>query len=179
MLRTVPCVLWYRYAARVPREHRRVPSALVPLEHPNAYPVVLCARLVAAVHAHRQAQRQVGHGLLGLPNRNGMAKLTKPGEWAHRHILGVQAGPSVRFEGRRASGKKRSRRWARQVRIEKPRVKRVGTGRQARSKRPHRACDVCTETCKGAARRAWQRSVRWRAGHGMATKPPRPAWLCT
>jgi hypothetical protein len=51
---------------------------LVPLEYPNACaPFVLCARLVAAVPAHRHAQRQVGHGFLGLPNQNGIPKLQK------------------------------------------------------------------------------------------------------
>jgi hypothetical protein len=34
------------------------------------YPVVLCAGLVAAVHAHRSAHWQVGHGFLGLPKPN-------------------------------------------------------------------------------------------------------------
>ena len=37
---------------------------------------------VAAVHAHRQAQRQVGHGFLGLPNRTGYPKLQSPGKRA-------------------------------------------------------------------------------------------------
>ena len=64
----------------------------VPLEYPGVCPVVLCARLVAAVHAHQLAQWQVGHGFLGLPTQNGMAKLTKPGERAHRHSLGVYRG---------------------------------------------------------------------------------------
>jgi hypothetical protein len=52
-----------------------------------------------------------------------MAKLTKPGKQVHRYSLKV-GEPRER---------KRSRRWARQVCIEKPRVNRVGTGRQARS----------------------------------------------
>jgi hypothetical protein len=42
------------------------------------FPVALCARLVAAVHAHRNAQWQAGHGFLGLPNPNGISKLQSP-----------------------------------------------------------------------------------------------------
>ena len=42
------------------------------------YPVVLHARLVAAVHAHRQAHWQVGDGFLGLPHPNGIPKLDRP-----------------------------------------------------------------------------------------------------
>jgi hypothetical protein len=53
------------------------------------YPVVLCARWVAAVHAHRNAQRQVGHGVLGLPKPKRDGETAKPGERAHRHSFGV------------------------------------------------------------------------------------------
>ncbi len=52
------------------------------------YPVVLCARLVAAAHAHRQAQWQVGHGFLGLPNGRD-TKTAKPGERGHWHTLSL------------------------------------------------------------------------------------------
>ena len=37
---------------------------------------------MAEVRAHRQAQQQVGHGFLGLPNRNGMAQLQSPAKRA-------------------------------------------------------------------------------------------------
>jgi hypothetical protein len=43
---------------------------------------------LVAVPAHRQAQRQVGHGFLRLPRRNGMAKAVKPGKKARGKIGG-------------------------------------------------------------------------------------------
>jgi hypothetical protein len=51
-----------------PGEHRGVSSVECRLMYPNVCPVMLCARSVAAVHAHRQAQRQVCDGFLGLSN---------------------------------------------------------------------------------------------------------------
>ena len=79
---------------RVPREYRRVPAALVPLECPGVYPVMPCACLVAAVQAHRQAQRQVGHGFLGLPKPNGVVKLQSP-----ENKLGKKDGGVRRVHG--------------------------------------------------------------------------------
>ena len=60
---------------------RVYPGGVIPLGYAVSVPRVPMQRLfsatgppsnlVAAVHAHRQAQWQVGHGLLGLPNRTG------------------------------------------------------------------------------------------------------------
>ena len=130
------------------------------LEYPDVCPAVLCAGLVAAVHAHRQAHWQVGHGFLGLPNRT----IERA-----RHSLG----------GRRGSGEKPRRRSARQVcqvRIAKP-ARRVGPTADAKCAMgvEQRVADcvrraTCARRC--AARRAWQRSVWRRAWHGTATKLP-------
>ena len=53
--------------------------------------------LVAAVRAHRHAQRQVGHGFLGLPRPKLMAKLQSPARWREgersRRVCGVCTEP--------------------------------------------------------------------------------------
>ena len=49
---------------------------------------------LAAVHAHRQAQRQVGHGFLGLPKPNGVVKLQSP-----ENKLGKKDGGVRRVHG--------------------------------------------------------------------------------
>jgi hypothetical protein len=161
-LRAVPCVCNPGSGIRLehPGEHRGVPSVECRLEYPDVCPAVLCAGLVAAVHAHRQAHWQVGHGFLGLPNRT----IERA-----RHSLG----------GRRGSGEKPRRRSARQVcqvRIAKP-ARRVGPTADAKCAMgvEQRVADcvrraTCARRC--AARRAWQRSVWRRAWHGMTTKLP-------
>ena len=69
----------------------------MPVEYPGVYPVALCAGVVAAVHAHRHAQWQVGHGFLGLPNRAGYGYCTAArsacSRFAVRLLLGCVAHP--------------------------------------------------------------------------------------
>ena len=68
--------------------------------------------MVAAVHAHRNAQRQVGHRLRGLPNRTPIQNCKARRAKAHRHRFGVTE--------------------AREKRTAAMGAKRVGSGRQAR-----------------------------------------------
>ena len=112
------------------------------------------ATLVAAVHAHRQAQRQVGHGFLRLPDQNGIPTMQSPA----RHSLGV-------CESARPWKENGPRRWARQVHVEKGRAGRRarGTG-WACSRRLRRA--MCAETC--TVQPAARGSVRYGGALGMA-----------
>jgi hypothetical protein len=112
-------------------------------------------RLVAAAHAHRQAQWQVGNGFLGLPNRNGMAKLQNPARGPTGSVWGsARLGIGI---WRRWARQARIERWARQARIEtarsvgpdSTRVIRDGSAAEGR-------CVRATYALRHAARRAWQ-----------------------
>ncbi len=74
--RIIPCVPRWRYTPRVHREGVAVECPFG--DQPTGTP----SNLAAAVHAHRQAQWQVGHGFLGLPNRKRDIKTAKPGKKA-------------------------------------------------------------------------------------------------
>jgi hypothetical protein len=55
---------------------------------------------VAAVRAHRQAQRQVGHGFLGLPKPNGISQLQSPAKEARsQHAACAQRREACRAFG--------------------------------------------------------------------------------
>jgi hypothetical protein len=126
---------------------------------PGEYPVVVCAGLAAAVHAHRHDQWQIGHGFLGLPNRTGCrsCKARREGPPAQLRI-GEARGKTHRGDERVRCASKAP---ARRVGPDGRRAVREGSVAEGRSR-------AATCARRRAARRAWQRSVRRRAGHGIA-----------
>jgi hypothetical protein len=125
---------------------------------------MLCARRMAAVQAHRQAHWQVGHGFLGLPSQNGMAKLRSPARRLRRTSFWVAEARGkppprrIAVDGRvRCASRNRTERRARR--------RARGTG-QGCSGRSGRACGVCTATC--TVQSAARGSVRYGGALGTA-----------
>ena len=88
---------------------------------------MLCARLVGAVRAHRQAHWQAGHGFLGLPTSNWIAKLRSP----------ARASPQPGSLGSERLESPPSRRWgARRTRM----VRSAGARCETRRHRTSAAC---------------------------------------
>ncbi len=155
---------------RVPSEHHRVPSAQCRFEYPNACPAVPCARWVAAVHAHRNAHWQVGHGLLGLPKPERDGETAKPGERAKRLSLGSARLEQTATAAMGASGAHRNR----AERRGRTAGARYGMGVQRKGRMRATTARAWRQAQwhgdkHSAARRSWQRSTRRCAGHGMAT----------
>jgi hypothetical protein len=114
---------------------------------------------MAAVHAHRQAQRQVGHGFFGLPNRKGYPKLQRPA-----------SGPTGTVWRRRGSGKAHCG-DGRVRRASQNRAKRRGRTAAARDGSAAAVCAKCggcTETCtvqpaaRGSVRRGGALGTAWK-----------------
>jgi hypothetical protein len=137
-------------------------------------PVVRCTRL-GCRSACAPQRAQAGWPRLPRPAKTERdSKNTKPGERAHRLSLGVYQGSGGKTAAMGASGAHREthakRRAGQQAHV---------TGWECRGSSQQgggdATCSVCMGTCSP---RAWQRSVRRRAGHAIPMKPPRRDLVC-